>query len=46
MSLTNLLYQVFGFTTRWSLRAQGLGVALLVPVIIVAVADWRIRARR
>ncbi|MEP6621160.1 MAG: hypothetical protein ABJE47_17680 [bacterium] len=46
MSLTQLLHDVFGYTTRWTLSAPELGLALLVPVVVLAFADWRVRSRR
>ncbi len=44
--LSALLFHVFGFTTRWSLRAPGLAAALLLPTLVIAVVDWRVRSRR
>ena len=46
MTLAQLLADLLGLSSRWSLRASGLAFALIVPVCILALADWRVRARR
>ena len=42
----SLLYHFLGFTNRWSLRAEGIALALLAPIVVIAVVDWRMRSRR
>jgi hypothetical protein len=46
VDLAEALLRLFGFASRWSERARGFAVLLTLPVIIVSVADWRIRRRR
>jgi hypothetical protein len=36
----------FGIATRWQLRARGFGLLLALPLIVVTIADWRIRRER
>jgi len=35
----------FQFTSRWSLRWWAIAGALLIPVIVLRIAEWRLRAR-
>ena len=35
----------FQITSRWSLRWWAIVGALLVPVIVLRIAEWRLRAR-
>jgi hypothetical protein len=46
VSLADLLLELSGITSRWHLRALALLVALLVPACLLALADWRMKARR
>jgi hypothetical protein len=43
---SDLLGQLFSVASRWSLRAPWLAFALLLPVCVVALGDWRIRRTR
>jgi hypothetical protein len=46
MDLTEALLRVLGFARDWSNRARGFAFLLSLPVIVVTIADWRIRRRR
>jgi hypothetical protein len=46
MDLTEALLRVLGFARDWSARARGFAFLLSLPLIVVTVADWRIRRRR
>jgi hypothetical protein len=40
------LLLLFGLASRWAERMRGFALLLSLPLIIVTVADWRIRRRR
>jgi hypothetical protein len=40
------LLRLFGLASQWSVRARGFAFLLSLPLIVVSVADWRIRRRR
>jgi hypothetical protein len=40
------LLRLFGIANQWSVRARGFAFLLSLPLIVVSVADWRIRRRR
>jgi hypothetical protein len=46
MDLAEALLRVLGFARDWSARARGFAFLLALPMMIVTVADWRIRRRR
>ena len=46
MDLTNALVWLFGIASRLQVRARGFALLLLIPVVLIAVTDWRIRQRR
>lgn len=46
MSIGDVLLELFGITTRWHLTAVVLLGVLLLPVCLLALADWRMKARR
>jgi hypothetical protein len=46
MDLTEALLEVVGFARDWSVRARGFAFLLALPLIVVAIADWRIRRRQ
>lgn len=46
MDLVEALLRVLGLARDWSARARGLAFLLALPLIVVSVADWRIRRRR
>jgi hypothetical protein len=46
MDLTEALLTLLGSARDWSTRARGFAFLLALPLIVVSVADWRIRRRR
>lgn len=46
MDLIETLLQILGMARGWSARARGFAFLLMLPLIVVSVADWRIRRRR
>lgn len=46
MDLSEALLRVLGLARDWSARARGFAFLLSLPLIIVTLADWRIRRRR
>lgn len=46
MDLTEALLRVLGLARDWSDRARGFAFLLSLPLIVVTIADWRIRRRR
>lgn len=45
MDFTDVLLRLFGVVSQFNNRARGFGVLLLLPVLILAMADWRVRRR-
>jgi hypothetical protein len=43
---SDLLAHLFDTASRMSLRASGLAFALLLPVCVVALGEWRVRRAR
>lgn len=43
MDLADGLLRLFGLVARWNVRARGFGFLLTLPILIAAVADWRVR---
>jgi hypothetical protein len=46
VSFAEPLLHLLGIASRWHLQAPALLVALLMPVCLLALADWRMKARR
>ena len=46
MDLTEALLHVLGLARDWSARARGFAFLLSLPLMVVTIADWRIRRRR
>ncbi len=46
MDLAEVLLKVLGLARDWSARARGFAFLLSLPVLVVTIADWRIRRRR
>jgi hypothetical protein len=46
MDLADALLHVLGLARDWSVRARGFAFLLALPVLVVSIADWRIRHRR
>jgi hypothetical protein len=46
VDLTDALLRLFGIASQWNQRARGFGFLLALPVLALAVADWRIRRNR
>lgn len=46
MDLTEALLEILGWARDWSTRARGFAFLLALPLIVVSIADWRIRRRR
>ena len=46
MDLVEALLRVLGFARDWSARARGFAFLLALPLLVVTIADWRIRRRR
>jgi hypothetical protein len=46
MDLAEALLRLLGLARDWSDRARGFAFLLALPLIVVTIADWRIRHRR
>jgi len=46
MDFAEALLHVLGLARDWGHRARGFSSLLLLPLIVVSLADWRIRRRR
>jgi len=46
MDFADAILHVLGLTRDWSQRARGFLFLLTLPLLIVSVADWRVRRRR
>lgn len=46
MDLADALLRLFGIVSQWNTRARGFAFLLALPVITLAVADWRVRRNR
>ncbi|MGH9141839.1 MAG: hypothetical protein ACRD2I_11970 [Vicinamibacterales bacterium] len=46
MDLTEAVLRLFGLVSQWNTRARGFGLLLLLPIVVIAIADWRVRRRR
>jgi type III secretory pathway component EscS len=46
MDLAGVVLRLFGVATQLQERARGFALLLALPVIIVGIADWRIRRPR
>jgi hypothetical protein len=46
VDLAEALLRLFGMVSHWSSRARGFGFLLTLPIVLLGVADWRIRRRR
>jgi hypothetical protein len=38
--------RLFGLAARWAERMRGLALLLSLPLIVISLADWRIRRPR
>jgi hypothetical protein len=46
MDLTEALLRILGLARDWTARARGFAFLLTLPLLVVTIADWRIRRRR
>jgi hypothetical protein len=46
VDFTEAVLRLFGLAARWAERMRGLAFLLSLPLIVITVADWRIRRRR
>jgi hypothetical protein len=46
MDLAEALLRLLGFARDWTARMRGFAFLLTLPLLVVTVADWRIRRRR
>jgi hypothetical protein len=46
VDLAEVLLRLFGLVSHWNLRARGFGFLLSLPIVLVAIGDWRVRRRR
>lgn len=46
MDLAEALLRLLGVARDWSARIRGFSVLLALPLLVITVADWRIRRRR
>lgn len=46
MDLAEALLRILGLARDWSARARGFAFLLTLPLLVVTIADWRIRGRR
>jgi hypothetical protein len=46
MDLAEALLRILGLARDWTARARGFAFLLTLPLLVVTIADWRIRRRR
>jgi hypothetical protein len=46
VDFTEAVLRLFGLVSHLNTRARGFGLLLLMPIVILAVADWRVRRQR
>lgn len=46
MDVTEGILRLFGLVSHLNTRARGFGLLLSLPIVIIAIADWRVRRRR
>ena len=46
MDLAEALLHLLGLARDWTARARGFAFLLTLPLLVVTIADWRIRRRR
>jgi hypothetical protein len=46
VDLADTVLRLFGLVSHLNSRARGFGLLLLLPVVILAIADWRVRRQR
>lgn len=46
MDLADVMLHLFGLARDWSARARGFAFLLSLPILVITIADWRIRRRR
>jgi hypothetical protein len=46
MDLAEALLRLLGFARDWTSRARGFAFLLTLPLLVVTIADWRVRRRR
>jgi len=46
VDLTDAILRLFGLVSHLNTRARGFGLLLLLPIVILAVTDWRVRRQR
>jgi hypothetical protein len=43
VKLADALLRLFGIVSAWNVLARGFGFLLSLPIVILAIADWRVR---
>jgi hypothetical protein len=46
MDFAEVLLRVLGFARNWSDRMRGFAFLLALPILVVIIANWRVRRRR
>jgi len=46
VDLTDSVLRLFGLVSQLNTRARGFGLLLLLPIVVLAIADWRVRRQR
>jgi hypothetical protein len=46
VDLTDSVLRLFGLVSQLNMRARGFGLLLLLPIVVLAIADWRVRRQR
>jgi hypothetical protein len=46
LDLAEGVLRLFGLVSQLNARARGFGLLLLLPIVILAIADWRVRRLR
>jgi hypothetical protein len=46
VDFTDAVLRLFGLVSQLNTRARGFGLLLLMPIVILAIADWRVRRQR
>jgi hypothetical protein len=46
VDLADGVLRLFGLVSQLNTRARGYGLLLLLPIVVLAIADWRVRRQR
>jgi hypothetical protein len=46
VDVADSVLRLFGLVSQLNMRARGFGLLLLLPIVVLAIADWRVRRQR